>query len=243
MEKKDIVKDQVISCFNVLTSIVKENLFFTERKDMPRGFLMVCSDEGFLGEVNTIIADAALSRALKEKAKFIVLGERGGRILKDSGVDFILFPSVKNDIGWDHIKEIADCIMGLYKKGEIGSLFAIYMKFMSFTSHHLDVIKLLPCDELAGYIKGKEADALKTLVEPDIPSVVEYLVKIWLENNLYNIFWSSKLSEWAIRVMHLEHSSDELKEVNKNLRFKYFKAVHALSDKVIREIFAAKATA
>lgn len=240
MEKKDIIKDRIIGCFNVMTSQAKESPFFVERKDIPKAYLMVCSDEGFLGEVNTLIADAAVSRGLKENAKFIVLGERGSRILSDSGIDFISFPSVQNDIQISHVKEVSNCIMDLYNKDEIGGLTAIYMKFVSFTSHHVDIVKLLPCDELVEHIKGEETDVLKTLIEPELNDVVEYLVKLWLENNLYNIFWSSKLSEWAVRVMHLEHSSDELKEINKNLKFKYFKSVHYLNDKIIREIFAAR---
>lgn len=239
-EEKDVIKDKIVTCFELLTSISKTNPFLVERKDAPKSYLMVCSDEGFLGEVNSIIVETALRRGLKENTKFIMLGERGARVLRDSQVDFIAFPGVKNDVGTEHIAEIANYVLKLYKKKQISSLHVVYMKFETFTRRHLDIVKLLPCNEIADFIKGKGSKEPDTLIEPSPYFVIEYLVKMWLEDNLYNIFWSSKLSEWSVRVMHLEHSTDELKEINRNLKFRYFKAVHALNDKVIREIFAAR---
>lgn len=242
MEKEDVLRERILSCFNLLTSISKENPFFVEKKNAPKAFLLICSDEGFLGKVNTVITDAALNRGLDQKAKFIVLGERGAKILDDLGVKFMPFRNISNDIEMSHVIDISNSLMDMYEKAEISSIHVVYMKFISFTKHHLDVVKLLPCDELIGFAKGEGEGALGALIEPDAYSVMEYLVKLWIENNMYNIFWSSKLSEWSIRVTHLEHSSDELKEINKGLKFQYFKSVHSLNDKIIREIFAARKT-
>ena len=239
-EKEDVFKERIISCFALLSGLSKKNQFFIERKGIPKAFLMVCSDEGFLGEVNTLVADTALMRGLKDGARFIVLGERGSRILKDSGLKFVSFPSVQSDIKMEHTREVSNYILDLYKEEQISSFYVVYMKFISFTRHHIDIVKLLPCDELLGYIKEKEKDTPENLIEPDHYSVIEYLVKLWLENKIYNIYWSSRLSELSIRVMHLEHSSEELKGINRDLKFQYFKSIHSLNDKVIREIFAAR---
>ena len=243
MEKTDPLLNQMIGCFQMLSSACRKSPFFSEKKNIPKAYLMICSDEGFLGELNAIVINAALSRGIKENAKFIVLGERGARTLKDAGLEYVAFPSVKNDIKMEDVVDLANYIMSLYSKNKISGFSVSYMKFISFTKHHLNVTKLLPCNEVAGFIKEKETDMFKTLIEPDPHSALEYLVKLWLKNNLYNIFWSSKLTEWAIRVMRLEHSSEELKEINKGLKLKYFKSVHSLNDKVIREIFAARTAA
>ena len=62
-----------------------------------------------------------------------------------------------------------------------------------------------------------------------------------MENAIYAILWSSKLSESTISVAHLEQSLEELKKINTHLKFNYFKAIHSLNDRNIREIFAARA--
>jgi len=242
MPKKDILKERIIECFGVLRAISKTNPFFVEKQGIPMGYLMICSDEGFLGEVNALVAGAALKRGLAEKARFAVLGEKGKRILAEAGVEFDSFPGIGNDIDMKEIIKISDYIMDLYKKDKVSAMYVSYMKFGSFTSHHLDLAKLLPCDEIINYIKDTKKKDLETLIEPSPDYALEYLIKLWIECNMHDIFWSSKLSEWSVRAMHLEQSSDELKKVNRDLKFKYFKSVHALNDKVIREIFAARAS-
>lgn len=240
--KRDMLKERIIECFGLLRAISETNPFFIEQKGIPKGYLMICSDEGFLGEVNALVVGAAMKRGLEEKAKFAVLGEKGKKILSETGVEFDSFPGIENDIDMKEIIKISDYIMDLYKKKKISAMYVSYMKFGSFTSHHLDVAKLLPCGELIDYIKETGKKDSETLIEPNPYYVLEYLVKLWIECNMHDIFWSSKLSEWSVRAMHLEQSSDELKKVNRDLRFKYFKSVHALNDKVIREIFAARAS-
>ena len=240
MPQEDVLKEHIISCFGLLRSVSKHNAFLVEKEKLPPAFLLISSDEGFLGEVNTCVVNAAITRGLKKNARFIVLGERGEQMLKDSGVEYTFFPALENDIKMDRIAEISNYVMDLYRKKEIGAFYIVYMKFKSFTSHNIEVAKMLPCDELLSHAREEKKDHSDTLVEPGPYFITEYLVKLWLESSMYHIFWSSKLSEWSIRVMRLEHSSDELKEITQNLKFKYFKSVHALSDKVIREIFAAR---
>ncbi|RKY41506.1 MAG: hypothetical protein DRP85_06095 [Candidatus Makaraimicrobium thalassicum] len=239
--QEDKLQEQIMTCFSLLKSVSGDSPFLVEKKGRPEGFLLVCSDEGFLGEVNTYVVNTALSRGRKDSARFMVLGERGTDILEETGIECKSFPPVKNDIKMGDIREISGYVMDLYKKGRIGAFYVVYMKFMSFTRHQIEVARILPCDEILTYLREEAKGTPDVLIEPGLYPVMEYLVKLWMEDSIYKIFWSSKLSEWAMRVMQLEHSSDELSNITADLEFKHFKSIHALSDKVIREIFAAKA--
>ena len=79
-------------------------------------------------------------------------------------------------------------------------------------------------------------------MEPSFKRVIEELITIWIGYILYNIFWESKLSEWAARVIHLEGSADEVKRQGRAVRLTYFRALHENSDKNIREIFSSTTT-
>jgi len=240
-KKNDVFKIELMNCFSLLSGALEDNVFLSKREDLPVCYILMCSDEGFLGEVNTRVVNAALASGINEDTNFIVTGERGERILKDSGRKCKCIPPVPNNISLFQIIELANYIIDGYKRSKFGTVKVIYMRYLSVTSHQIEFQNLLPCDELSGII-GKKKDVRELLIEPDVFYVMEYLVKSWLSENLFNIFWSSKLSEWAIRLLRLEHSSTELKEITKQYRFKYFKAVHNLNDKVIREIFAARET-
>ncbi|MFA5370155.1 MAG: hypothetical protein WC300_05525, partial [Candidatus Omnitrophota bacterium] len=78
------------------------------------------------------------------------------------------------------------------------------------------------------------------LIEPDFDSVITGWMRIWLEFKFYQVLWSSRLSELAARMMHLEGSVQELKKTNLRLDMEYFKYRHALSDKTIRELTATR---
>lgn len=244
VEKEDIVKENIKRCFRLL-SMESElaSTYFNAQKGDANYFLLFCSDEGFLGELNRVITEAGLRRGLKGKSKYLVMGERGGKLLESAGVDYTTFTAVESDITLEKVQHLSNYILDLFINKKVNELYVVYMKFISFTKHEIDVVKLIPCDELtaeAESTKGKKLP-IDILVEPSPRTVIEYLIKIWLEETLYGIFWSSKLSEWAIRVMHLEQSYEEIKEITKNLKFTYFKSVHALNDKNIREIFSARA--
>lgn len=243
MPKEDVLEKHIINCFCLIKTSAEKNIFFVERKDLPHLFLLVCSDKGFLGEVNSRVVGTVLNEAAGKNSKFMVLGERGAKLLEDSGITAETFPEVKDDmVVEEEINEISDYMLKLYKQGKIGAFSVVYMQFVSFTMHHIKIVKMLPCNELANTSKAASA-SLDVLIEPSAYHAIEYLVRLWVYNNLFNMFWSSKLSEWAIRVMNLDHSAEELKGITEGLRFKYFKTMHGLNDKVIREIFAAKAIA
>ncbi|MBL7073286.1 MAG: F0F1 ATP synthase subunit gamma [Candidatus Omnitrophica bacterium] len=237
--KKDTLKRRVVECCGLLKPTAKEDPFFCGNEAGKKAFLLVCSDEGFLGGVNTRIFNMALAKGMRGNVNAIVLGEKGAKLLRDSGMHPTVFPTVENTVDTRHIRAISNHVMRLFRSGSVGSFYVSYVHYKSFTSHQMETVRLLPADELITYVRDNEI--VETIVAPEEKCVTEYLAKLWLESNLHKIFWSSKLSEWATKVMHLENSSDELKEITEKMRFQYFKSVHALNDKVIREIFATRA--
>jgi len=237
--QEDTLKHRVVECCELLKPTAKEDPFFVGNNVEKKAFLLVCSDEGFLGGVNTRILNMALAKGMRGNIDAIVLGEKGAKLLKDSGMRPTVFPTVGNTVDTKHVSAISNYVMRLFRSKRIGSFYVSYVHYKSFTSHQLETVRLLPADELITYVRDERI--IETIVAPEEARVTEYLAKLWLESNLNKIFWLSKLSEWATKVMHLENSSDELKKITEKMRFQYFKSVHALNDTVIREIFATRA--
>ncbi|MFH1395020.1 MAG: F0F1 ATP synthase subunit gamma [Candidatus Omnitrophota bacterium] len=237
--QEDIFRKEAIKCCRLLPSEAKKDSFFAGNGQKREAFLLVCSDEGFLGGVNTRIVNAAISKGLRHGARVLVLGEKGAKLLRDAGMRPKVFPVIPSSIDMKNIIAISDYIMNLYLKNEIGAFNVAYVQFKSFTSHQMQVSRILPCEKAGSYIRDKQD--VDAIIAPDSVKVTEFVAKLWVRSGLNNIFWSSKLSEWATKVMHLENSSEELKDITTVLKHRYFKSVHALNDKVIREIFATRA--
>ena len=211
--------------------------FFALKPGKPSAIILLTSDEGFLGELNSALINK-LFEARKEGDRIIVLGQQGINYLKESNLDFQEFSAFSDKSELKQIEDVRDYILGLYLKGEVSRIVAVFASFQSITSQHAESEILLPFPQSISacgkMVKGE------LLVEPDNREVIRGLVKLWLYAKLYQIFWAGKLSEFGARIMHLEASSQELGRTNQGLRLEYFKYLHGVSDKTIREIYAAR---
>ena len=214
-----------------------------EQSSLPPAVLLITSDAGFLGKLNVAIVNAALKQCTSASGeeKLIIVGNQGVRYIEEIGRNFTSFPGIGDEIDYEEAVRLADFIFQGVLNKEFSRTVIVYSRFVSFTSWTIQVYQLFPCrflfQESSASDNEKEE---KTIIEPAKGKVLEYLVKVWLNYMLYGIFWESKLSEWSARTMHLEGSAEEIKRSNKKMRLKYFRALHEISDKNIREIFSSK---
>jgi F-type H+-transporting ATPase subunit gamma len=212
--------------------------------------VMLTSDEGFLGELNSRVINAGLNQR-RENDTLIVLGERGANSLEELGESFLYFPGITEEIKHEQAEELRDYLIQGYLNKKFGKVVMVYPKFISFAIQEVKTEQLLPYPLVAGErelepkIKEPEFQIWQTqiLVEPSAERIVDYLIRLWMMQNIYDLFWESKLSECAARVIHLEESSQVVAGLNKKLQFSYFRLLHQLSDNNIREIFASRVSA
>jgi len=217
--------------------------FLKENKDLPKAVLIITSDEGFLGGLNSMVLMDALEQA-SARDEIIVMGERGSRYMSETASrPFSFLPGIGDDISYKRAGAIRDLLIGKFLRREIGSALVVYPRFLSFTAQRIEIVRVLPSGDIL--VKKDEAKKIRRarpdiLVEPDKGAVIDYLVRALLMQKFYDIFLDSKLSECAARIMHLEGSLEEIKTMNRRLLRDYFKHLHEKSDKNIREIFASR---
>ncbi len=214
--------------------------FLDEDTSLPSNIILITSDTGFLGKLNVSIVNSAFSQ-YKEKDILTVIGRQGERYIGERIKEFKFFPGFSDYINFAEIERLKDFIIKQVLDKYVSRTIIIYPRFISFAVQKVQEFNLLPCRNLFSEKPKPVNNGLeeeKVILEPSFEKIVEYLVRIWIGNVVYNIFWESKLSEWAARVIHLEGSSDEVKRQTKIARLAYFRAVHENSDKSIREIFS-----
>lgn len=220
---------------------------FLESSSAGKLFILVTSDTGFLGRLNVAVANLALKQC-GPKDKLIIIGKQGQRYVSSDdapgGID--IFPGVSDKISYQEVVRLKKHIIDNFLAEKTGAAVIIYPHFVSSSVQEVKQFQLLPCrflfkEEEAPIRPEDEMEEFeKVLMEPSLKTVVESLVEVWIGQLLFGIFWESKLSEWAARVMHLEQSSNEITRSSKEVRHQYFRVLHELSDKGIREIFASK---
>ncbi|MFH1281927.1 MAG: F0F1 ATP synthase subunit gamma [Candidatus Omnitrophota bacterium] len=223
------------SAYSSLPLDVSTNNFFNPPLNLPGLLVLVSSDGGFIGELNALLINRLLETKRQED-EIVVLGQQGINYLNEAKVDFISFQSPGDKLDTREIGLLRNYLASRYFKQEVSRVTVIYSRFINITSQQVEIENLLPLERKENIaLKGKEI-----LIEPNIKSVLEGWIKLWLDFRFYHIFWSSKLAEYAARIMHLEGSVQELTKINQHLHMEYFKYLHGLSDKSIRELFASR---
>jgi F-type H+-transporting ATPase subunit gamma len=222
--------------FNLISGAAVNNIFLNPRSESSSAIILVSSDEGFLGELNVLLVNR-LSEIKTEQNEVIVLGRQGAEYLDELGMNFTALPSPSEKLEFKHVEPLRDYVFKRYRIGEISKIQIIYPRFVNIALQQIESEILLPLSLPPANLTSQNDDVI---IEPNLNLVIEGWVKLWLGYRLYQIFWSSKLAEFAARIMHLESSMQELKRINQHLELEYFKYLHSLSDKMIREISSSR---
>lgn len=213
---------------------------FTE-PDGPIAVVLVTSDTGLLGGLNQQVVIAAVKEYQRNPGELIVIGERGHNHLRERGLDAKTFPGVLDQGRRGLAGQVRSYAYQRVRSGAVKGLTIVFPRALSFTSHRVELIRVLPCTEWlkkSQVSRGVHSDPV--LLESRMVDVLEYLVWARLGQELYEVFGMSRLAELAARSVHLEGSSQELEQRGEKLRLRYFRQRHELIDCGMRELFSAR---
>jgi F0F1-type ATP synthase gamma subunit len=117
----------------------------------------------------------------------------------------------------------------------------VYPEFVSLSLQHIQTLQLLPYQffDLKKNIRvGALMGGASTC--PDEGKVFARLIEMQAAWKIMQIAQTSKLAECAAKIMHLEESTQQLEHIKQKEAFDYFRLVHTLKDKSIREILVSK---
>ncbi len=172
--------------------------------------------------------------------KLIVIGERGKAYAGEAGVSFTAFGGVKEEERVSQAQQVRDYIVNKLLEDQIGHLKVVYPRPISFTVQRVEIVQFLPYI-LPDKQHLRTQGALRDVILESKPAdIIEYLIYLWIGHRLYEIFGLSRLAEFAARFIHLEESSQKLKEMDSKLQLQYFRVRHELIDRNMRELFSAR---
>ncbi len=243
------ILEQRLKTFDVLLNTV-EGFFdfidvpaikhpFVDPGDRPQAVVAVTSDSGLLGSLNLQVVNAALVELEKIPGKLIVIGERGKTYVRDTGVPFVAFPGILDEERYSQSIQLRDYLFAKAIEGSFGHLKVVYPRPISFTVQKVEVLQFLPFVPSV-HPAPKGSFIPEVILESELGMILEYLVRVWMGQKLYEVFGHSRLAEFAARYVHLEESFQKLKELDTKTRLEYFRIRHELVDRNMRELFAAR---
>jgi len=226
-------------CFGLLARKKIRHRYMEDNPALPSLITIITSDAGFLGELNILLVNAALDERRSREDEFIVIGEQGARYFSELGVKFLSLPGFSDRVSYSELEGVRDYLFEGYGK-KFGRVKIIYPRYVSLTVQRIEVFQILPYASGVSPQGRPGAMMEGALIGPSESRLLERLIELWGGFKAMEIAWSSKQAEYAARIMHLEGSTQELAHINQRIAFNYFRLVHTMRDRSIREISASK---
>ena len=208
------------------------------------GVVLITTDKGLCGGLNTNIQRAVLVKAKEFNAKGVkivatAIGNKGYGFLQRLNVDVVSHyvqigdrPHVEKLIG--PVKLILD----MYAEGHLDAVYIGYSRFINTMKQEPIFEQLLPltADRLAQTEEEKRAYSWDYIYEPDPQAVIDALMVRYVEALIFQSVAENMASEQSARMVAMKAASDNAKKLIDELQLIYNKTRQAGITKEISEI-------
>ncbi len=224
--------------------------FLTQRPIKTRGIILVTTDKGLCGPLNANLFKLVLD--IKTPAKFAVIGRKGAQFLARTRRDLLADFLVSDRVPFAEVKVVAEFMVKQYLEGAIDTVEIIFPRFKNTLVQVPTVMPLLPLSSVAAVVAdlrsdaGHTAPATKTaggsqmLFEPDAATVLDALLPLYVNREIYQQVLDAKASEHSARMVAMKTAKDNATKLLGDLTLEYNKARQAGITQEILEIAAAQ---
>jgi F-type H+-transporting ATPase subunit gamma len=221
-----------------------------ERRETVRrvALLPITADRGLAGAFNAQVLRRAfaLERELRgqgAEVRWLVSGRRGRSSLVFRGYDVVqAWLGFSERPGYADAQAIARRAADLYANDEVDRVVVIYNQFRSALVQRVTVQDLLPIPEKV--VRGGEDDARQAalrgdfIYEPEPEEILERLLPVYVETELYRALLESAASEQGARMTAMRNASSNAGELIGSLTLAMNRARQAEITQEILEVVA-----
>jgi F-type H+-transporting ATPase subunit gamma len=195
-------------------------IFADLNKGDKKLFLIITSDRGLAGPYHSHIFKR-LEQDLNPSTDFLLpIGKKGFQYVNKRGYQNILKDLILNR---DNIKtfdynRLASLIIELYREGAFDSVWIVYNKHESISSHDARVEMILPVD-ISDVDKSESH-----IIETEDESLMMRLMINYVQTMILQGLANAKLSEHASRMIAMKNATDNAKDIASKLEIVYHRA-------------------
>jgi F-type H+-transporting ATPase subunit gamma len=225
--------------------------FLAKREVKTRGIILITSDKGLCGPLNTNVLK--LVTDIKTPAKYAVIGRKGTQFIARTHRDLLADFPADDRLTFAQIKIVAEFMVKQFNDGVVDTVEVIWPRFRNTLVQIPTVMPLLPLSSVKDAIEDlrSEGGAIKAapavlavenqmLFEPDAPSVLDSLLPLYVNRVVFQHALEAKASEHSARMVAMKTAKDNATKLLGELTLEYNKARQAGITQEILEIAAAQ---
>lgn len=231
---------------------VSKHPFLAEREVKTRGVLLVTTDKGLCGPLNSNLF--RIITEIKDPVKYTVIGRKGaqflGRIKRDMVADF----GIHDKVPFAEVKVVSEFMAKQFLEGTIDTIEILYPKFENTLTQAPTLAPLLPLSNLQKVLDdlrkshgtnseetAPPVDPREMIFEPNPAIVLSELLPLYVNQQIYHFVLDAKASEHSARMVAMKTASDNAGGLLDDLTLEYNKARQAAITQEILEISASSA--
>ncbi len=224
--------------------------FLAKREIRTRGIILITSDKGLCGPLNSNVLKVVTD--IKTSAKYVVIGRKGTQFIARTHRDLLADFPANDRTSFADIKIVAEFMVKQFIEGVVDTVEVIWPRFRNTLVQAPTVMTLLPLTSVKDVIADLRSDAglavttatksadNPMLFEPDAASVLEAILPLYINRELFQHAIDAKASEHSARMVAMKTAKDNATKLLGELTLEYNKARQAGITQEILEIAAAQ---
>ena len=224
--------------------------FLAKREIRTRGIILITSDKGLCGPLNSNVLKVVTD--IKTPAKYVVIGRKGTQFIARTHRDLLADFPANDRTSFADIKIIAEFMVKQFIEGVVDTVEVIWPRFRNTLVQAPTIMTLLPLTSVKDIIADLHSDAglavttatksadNPMLFEPDAASVLEAILPLYINRELFQHAIDAKASEHSARMVAMKTAKDNATKLLGELTLEYNKARQAGITQEILEIAAAQ---
>jgi F-type H+-transporting ATPase subunit gamma len=207
-------------------------------------FIVVTTDKGLCGGLNTNVL-RALTQRMREvqdagaSVQAVAIGNKGLAFLNRIGAPVVSHVVQLGDA--PHLDKLigpVKVVLDAFVAGELDAVYLCYTKFVNTMRQEPQIEPLLPlgAERLVRSEAEMKDHAWDYIYEPDAPSVIEDLLKRYIEALIYQAVADNMASEQSARMVAMKAATDNAGNLIGELKLIYNKTRQAAITKELSEI-------
>jgi F-type H+-transporting ATPase subunit gamma len=213
------------------------------------GFIVVTTDKGLCGGLNTNVLRALTNKIREVQAEgatsqAVAIGNKGFGFLNRIGAPVLSHAIQLGDAPQlDKLIGPVKVMLDAFVEGKVDRVFLCYTKFINTMKQEPVVEQLLPlaADKFTQSAEEKKAYGWDYLYEPDAASVIDELLKRYIEALIYQAVAENMASEQSARMVAMKAATDNAGTLIGELKLIYNKTRQAAITKELSEIVSGAA--
>ena len=228
--------------------------FFEQREVKTRGILVLSTDKGLCGPLNTNLF-RKIANEVTSAAKYITVGRKATQFISRSQRPLMADFTVSDKASFGEIRPMLKLLIEAYSKGQIDTVEVAYPSFVNVLIQEPVIQPLLPIVDLREALEqlkkrvaseddllAARSDRREMVFEPSVGEVLDQLPGLYINVIIHQLLLESRAAEYCARMVAMKAATDNASNLVDDLTLDYNKARQAAITQEILEIAAAAAS-